>query len=329
VFVEKVGVVGAGAMGAAIAEVMALNGKKVVLKDVQQEFVDRGLKTIDSILNDLVAFHAGKAEREIERIESENGIALTADQKEKIRATKRPTYTQERADQVRKLVRGTTSYDDFADVDLVIEAVVERMDVKQAVFKELDRATPPSTVLATNTSALPISEIAAGASSKRRAKVLGTHFFNPPYALPLVEIVPGIETNRGVVEETVQFFEELRNHRYPMLPVVVKETPGFVVNRILGRALTEAFNLYEEGVASARDIDKAMKAGAGWPMGPLELADMVGVDVLYHVSRNMREMGVGETQRRPIVIDQLYAAGRFGKKTGRGFYDYTTESETE
>lgn len=324
VFVEKVGVVGAGAMGAAIAEVMALNGKQVVLKDVKQEFVDRGLKNIDASLSNLVTFHAGKAEREIERIENDNGIRLTDDQKAKIREAKSPTYTQERADRVRGAIKGTTDWTDFGEVDFVIEAVVERMDVKQAVFRDLEEHTPRHAILATNTSALSITEIAS-AVKDRRQKVIGAHFFNPPTTLPLVEIIPALETHESVVEETIQFFEELRNHRYPMMPVRVKETPGFVVNRILGRAFTEAFNLYEEGVATARDIDKAMKTGAGWPMGPLELADMVGIDVIGHVAKNMKDMGVGETQRTPQIIAQMVASGRLGRKSGRGFYDYRAE----
>lgn len=324
VFVEKVGVVGAGAMGAAIAEVMALNGKQVILKDVKEEFVQRGLKNIEASLSGLVHFHAGKAEREIERIETDNGIRLTDEQKAKIRDAKSPTYTQERAERVLKSIKGTTSYDDFAEVDFVIEAVVERMDIKQQVFRDLEASTPRHAILATNTSALSITEIAS-AVKDRRQKVLGAHFFNPPTTLPLVEIIPALETNEMVVEETIQFFEELRNHRYPMLPVRVKETPGFVVNRILGRAFTEAFNIYEEGIASARDIDKAMKTGAGWPMGPLELADMVGLDVVWHVAKNMREMGVSETQRTPQIIQHMVASGRLGRKSGRGFYDYRTE----
>ncbi len=324
-FIEKVGVVGAGAMGAAIAEVMALNGKKVVLKDVSQELVDRGLKVIDGILNDLVTFHAGKADAEIERIESKNGIELTAEQKAKVHEANRATYDRDRANRVRKAVKGATTYDDFADVDLVIEAVVERMDVKRQVFKDLEAATQSHVVLATNTSTLSITEIASAVSKSRRAKVLGTHFFNPPYTLPLVEIIPGYDTNAGVVEETVGFFEELRNHRFPMLPVVVKETPGFVVNRVLGRAFNEAFLILEEGIASPRDIDKAMKAGAGWPMGPFELADAVGIDVIYHAGRAMREMCAPAEQRVPQTVAQLYHAGRWGKKAGRGVYDYTTE----
>ena len=324
-FVEKVAVVGAGAMGAAIAEVMALNGKQVLLKDVNEEAVQRGLKHVDTVLDELVTFHASKAEAEIRRIEEGNGITLTEEQKAAIREAKKATYDRERADRVRKAIKGVTTYDGFDEVDLVIEAVVERMDVKHAVFKDLEKHTPRHTVLATNTSTLPISQIAAAVSADRRKRVLGAHFFNPPYTLPLVEIIPGYETSPGVVEETVQFFEELRNHRFPMLPVVVKETPGFVVNRVLGRAFNEAFLLYEEGIASMRDIDKAMKAGAGWPMGPFELADMVGVDVLYHAGRSMREQGAPEFQRTPQIVGQLVASGRLGRKTGRGFYDYTTE----
>jgi 3-hydroxybutyryl-CoA dehydrogenase len=324
VYVEKVGVVGAGAMGAAIAEVFALNGKKVVLKDVKEEFVQRGLKNIEASLGNLVTFHAAKAEREIDRIETENGIRLTDDQKAKIREAKAPTYTHERAERVRKAIHGTTSYADFADVDFVVEAALERMDVKQQVFRELEQHTPKHAILATNTSALSITEIAS-AVKDRRGKVLGAHFFNPPTTLPLVEVIPALETNEQTVEDTINLLEELRNHRYPMLPVRVKETPGFVVNRILGRAFTEAFNLYEEGVASARDIDKAMRTGAGWPMGPIELADMVGLDVIHHVATNMAAMGVSQTQRTPQVVHQMVASGRLGKKSGRGFYDYRTD----
>jgi len=324
VYVEKVGVVGAGAMGAAIAEVFALNGKKVVLKDVKEEFVQRGLKNVEASLGNLVQFHQGKAEREIERIESENGIRLTDEQKAKVREAKAPTYTQERADRVMRAIKGTTDWADFADVDFVVEAVVERMDVKQQVFRDLEQHTPRHCILATNTSALSITEIAS-AVKDRRGKVLGAHFFNPPTTLPLVEVIPALETHESTVEETIQFLEELRNHRYPMLPVRVKETPGFVVNRILGRAFTEAFLIYEEGIASARDIDKAMKTGAGWPMGPLELADMVGLDVIQHVAVNMRAMGVSESQRAPQVIQHLVKSGRLGRKTGKGFYDYKNE----
>ena len=204
------------------------------------------------------------------------------------------------------------------------ETPIERMDVKQQIFRELEQHTPRHCILATNTSALSITEIAS-AVKDRRGKVLGAHFFNPPTTLPLVEVIPALETHESAVEETIQFLEELRNHRYPMLPVRVKETPGFVVNRVLGRAFTEAFLIYEEGIASARDIDKAMKTGAGWPMGPLELADMVGLDVIYHVAQNMRAMGVSESQRAPQIIQHMVKSGRLGRKSGKGFYDYRNE----
>jgi len=326
-FIEKVGIIGAGAMGSAIAEVMALNGKKVVIKDINEEAVQRGLKTIDGILNDLVTFHEGKAEAEIRRIEDGNGITLTEEQKAAIREAKKATYTRERAARIRANIKGTTSYDDFQDVDLVIEAAVERMDLKKAIFKELDNVVPRHVIFATNTSALPITELSSAVSPSRRQRFLGMHFFNPPYTLPLIEVIPALDTNPGIVEETIQFLEELRNHRFPMQPIKVKECPGFVVNRILGRVFPEAANILEEGIASARDIDKAMKAGAGWPMGPFELADMVGIDVIYHVAKNMKDMGVSETQRKPLIMDQLYHAGRLGKKSGRGFYDYTATEE--
>ncbi|MGQ0535358.1 MAG: 3-hydroxyacyl-CoA dehydrogenase family protein [Methanobacteriota archaeon] len=323
-FVERVGVVGAGLMGAAIAEVMALNGKQVVLKDVNEDLTKKGMAHVKGILDELVAFHEGKAEAELDRI-ARLGVELTAKQVEQVRLAKKPTYTKERAAEILAQVKPTTSYKDFENVDIVIEAVVERMDVKKKVFQELEAATPKHVTLASNTSALSISELQSAV--KRRQKVVGLHFFNPPYTLPLIEVVPGLETHPGTVDDCINFLGELRNHRFPMLPIKVKETPGFLVNRILGRMLNEAFLCYEEGIAAPRDIDIAMKAGAGLPMGPLELADMVGIDTIAHVQRNMREMGVPESQRMPQIIQQLVHLGRLGKKSGRGFYDYTTEQE--
>jgi 3-hydroxybutyryl-CoA dehydrogenase len=317
-FVQKVGVVGAGQMGAAIAEVMALNGKQVVLKDLNKEYVDRGLRHVDKLLDELVAFHAAKADNEIERIE-DLGIKLSAEQQQRIREVKKPTYTKERADRVRGAIRGTTETKDLAECDIVIEAVFEDLEVKKKVFADLDANTPKHVVLASNTSGLSITSIAA--ATKRPKKVIGLHFFNPPTMLPLVEVIPGIETDEGTVEDVMGLLQELRNHRFPMQPVRVKEIPGFVVNRILGRMLWEAYALSEEGIASPRDIDLAMKAGAGMPMGPFELSDMIGIDVIWHLTHHLAESGF-ETTKPVRVIDQLYAAKRFGRKTGRGFYEY-------
>lgn len=322
-FVEKVAVIGAGEMGAAIAEVMALNGKQVVLKDIKEEYVKSGMQRVRTVLDELVTFHAGKADQEIERIEA-LGITLSDEQKETVREARKPTYDAARADRIFENITPTTSYEDLSDVDIVIEAVVEDLGVKQKVFAELEAHTERHVPLATNTSVLSVSEIAAG-TQDRRQKVFGMHFFNPPYTLPLVEVIPGIETHPSTVENAVNFLEELRGHRYPMQPIVVKERPGFVANRILGRALAEAFLIYEEEAAAPRDIDKACRAGLGWPMGPLELADMVGIDVIHHVMQGLKEMGATGAQSEPQVIKKLYASGRFGKKSGRGFYDYTTE----
>lgn len=318
-FVQKVGVVGAGTMGAAIAEVMALNGKQVVLKDIKPEFVQRGLGIVDGYLDELVKFHAGKAEQEIERIE-DLGIHLTEEQKAKVREVKKPTYTRERADRIRKSITGTTETKDLAECDIIIEAVVENLELKKRVFKDLDENTPRHVVLATNTSGLSVTAIAA--ATQRPGKVVGLHFFNPPTMLPLVEVIPGLQTSESTVEDALGFLQELRNHRFPLQPIRVKETPGFLVNRILGRMLGEAYACYEEGIASPRDIDLAMKAGAGMPMGPLELSDLIGIDVIWHLTNHLRESGALGPQKNVQIIDQMYHAGRFGKKTGRGFYEY-------
>lgn len=317
-FVQKVGVVGAGTMGAAIAEVMALNGKQVVLKDLNKELVDKGLQTIDGLLDELVAFHAGKAQAEIDRIE-DLGVKLSAEQQQRIREVRKPTYAKDRADRVRAAIRGTTETKALAECDIVIEAATENLEVKKEVFADLDANTPRHVVLATNTSGLSVTAIAA--ATKRPKKVIGLHFFNPPTMLPLVEVIPGLETDESTVEDAMGFLQELRNHRFPMQPVRVKEIPGFVVNRILGRMLWEAYALMEEGVASPRDIDLAMKAGAGMPMGPFELSDLIGIDVIHHLTSHLKESGF-ETTKPVRVIEQLYAAGRFGKKSGRGFYEY-------
>jgi 3-hydroxybutyryl-CoA dehydrogenase len=168
---------------------------------------------------------------------------------------------------------------------------------------------------------LSVTEIAS--ATKRPDKVVGVHFFNPPVTLPLVEVIPGMETSEETVNDIIDFMSTIRNHRYPMQPIKVKEVPGFLVNRILFAMMNEAYSCYDEGVASMRDIDLAMKAGAGMPMGPFELSDLVGIDVIYHVENEVRKMTGGNTMRKPSqTIRKLYHSGRYGKKTKRGFYDY-------
>jgi 3-hydroxybutyryl-CoA dehydrogenase len=319
-YVRKVGVVGSGAMGSQIAEIMALNGYEVYLKDVSKEFLDRGMSGIRKNLDELVSFHQSKADREISRIRDQDGITLTEEQISSVRAKLRPTYDEKRASEIYSRVHPSESFDPFRDVDLVIEAIFEEIEEKKKLFRELDQVAK-NAVLATNTSTLSITEIAGVA--KRRDKIVGTHFFNPPITLPLVEVIPGLETSEDTVSDMIDFLSSLRNFRYPMQPIRVKEVPGFLVNRVLGAMWNEAFALNEEGVASMRDIDLAMKSGAGMPMGPFELADLVGIDVLYHVEEAIKRMEGSFLSPRPTqIVKKMYYSGRFGKKTGRGFYNY-------
>lgn len=313
-------------MGARIAEVLAMNNVKVVLRDIDDAALERGMSLIKGDLDELVAFHAQKAQKAIDDFEGKTRVELTDEQKATVQENLKPTYDEERAKRILGNITPTTELADVADVDLVIEAAPENMALKQKIFKELLEHVGDRTVIATNTSTLPISELASALPPERRGRFLGVHFFNPPTTLPLVEIIPGIETMYDVPEDIINFLAPMRNHRYPILPVQVKECPGFLVNRILGPMLQEAFACYEEQVAKPKDIDLAMKAGAGMPMGPLELADLIGLDVVLHAGESIMEQQGGPVPQRPVqVVKQLVAAGRLGKKSGRGFYDYTAE----
>lgn len=322
-FVERVGVVGAGTMGAQLAEVFALNGKQVVLKDVEERFVKGGMDRIKGSLDQLLEFQQSKGDREVEKFEEKTLVQLTPEQREQARKTLRPNFDEKRREGVLARIKPTTRDEDLKDVDLLVEAVVEKLDVKRELFATLDTIVNPTALFATNTSALPVSEIQEALGPRRRQRFLGLHFFNPIQTLPLVEVIAGSETSEETVEDSINFIAQLRNHRYPMAPVRVKETPGFLVNRVLGAMLHEAFRCYEEKIAAPRDIDIAMKAGAGFPMGPLELADMVGLDVIYHAMVNTHERTNGVAPRPPRALESLVKAGHMGKKTGKGFFDYT------
>ena len=320
-FVKRVGVVGGGAMGSQIADIMAINGKEVIIKDISEEYLKKARENVENNLDSLLEFNVTRADKEIERIEKTNQIQLTDEQKNKIKETLKPKFNEDMKKEAMDKIQMTTDYKEFNDVDLVIEAVLETVDLKKQVFAELDKNTPSHAILATNTSSLSVTEIAS--VTNRPERVVGVHFFNPPVTLPLVEVIPGMETSEETVNDMIDFMSSMRNHRYPMQPIRVKEVPGFLVNRILFAMMNEAYSCYDEGVASMRDIDLAMKAGAGMPMGPFELSDLVGIDVIYHVEEEVRKMIGGNTMRQPSqTIRKLYHAGRYGKKTKRGFYDY-------
>ena len=308
--VSRAGVVGAGAMGAAIAELLAFNGVDVVLKDLNAELVGRGLERVKGLVDELVAFQAGRAQKETERIEG-LGIALTLEQQHQIRAHFAPKVTAERGKEILARVHGTTEYSDFGQIDLVIEAVFEQYSIKREVLDALDRTLPEHAVIGSNTSSLSISRLAAGLHHARETLV--THFFNPPGTLPLIEVAAGVDTREDVVTDVIDFLQSLRNHRYPMVPIRVRESPAYLVNRILVPVLNEACFALDEGIAGARDIDLAMKSGAGMPMGPFELADLIGLDVVLEVSETMqRELG-DPKYRSAARLRQLVDAGHLGR----------------
>ncbi len=284
-YIYKAGVVGAGAMGAEIAQVISYSGLPVVLKDVNQELVDKGLA------------HA----RQIYQRRVDRGKMQASEMENKL-----------------VLISGTTDYADFSDCDIVIEAVTEKMSVKQLVFKELDEATPEACILATNTSALSISEIAS--ATKRPEKVVGMHFFYPAAVMKLVEVIPGIQTGDETVDDTMAFTESLRK-----IAVRVNECAGFLVNRLLLPYLNEAVMALGEGAGKAPDID-AMMRDWGFPMGPFTLIDVLGLDVCGSVGDTLYQ-SYGPRMAPAPLWKKLTEAKRYGQKTGAGFYTYGGDAD--
>jgi 3-hydroxyacyl-CoA dehydrogenase len=277
-YIYKAGVIGAGTMGAQIAQVISYAGLPVVLKDLRQDMVDKGLATIRKIYQSRV----------------DKGKMTAGEMEQKL-----------------ALVTGTTSYDDFKEVDLVIEAVFEELGVKQTVFREAETALPESAILATNTSALSISAI--GSALTRPEKLVGLHFFNPAHVMKLVEVIPGLATSSETVDDTVAFAESLRK-----IPVRVQECAGFLVNRLLMPYLNEAALALEDGAAPMKEIDQALTA-TGLPMGPFVLLDMIGIDVAQKVAEILYD-AYGPRMKAAELLDELVKLKRLGQKTGRGFY---------
>ena len=279
-YIYKAAVVGAGAMGAEIAQAITFSGIPVLLKDVDRARVDQGLAAIRKIYQ---------------------------------RRVDRGKMTPEELEQKLALVTGVTDDEGFKDVDLVVEAVPQRLDLKRQIFQALDRATPESAILASNTSSLSIS--ALGGVTKRPHKVIGMHFFYPAHIMKLVEVIPGLETSEETTGDVIAFAEGLRK-----LPVRVNECPGFLVNRILMPYLNEAAFVAQEGAAAPRQIDEAM-VEFGFPMGPFTLVDNLGFDVCREVV-NVLLHAYGSRMQPAAIWERLYALKRYGAKAGAGFYLY-------
>lgn len=280
--IKKIGVLGAGTMGAGIAQVSVEAGFSVVLVDVDTPVIEKALKGVQKAWQK--AIEKGKLGEEDKQ--------------------KRTT-----------LLETGGSISDFKDCDLVIEAIIEKIDIKKKVFQQLDEICPSHAILASNTSALSITEIAA--ATKCPDRVVGMHFFNPVPMMKLVEVIPGAETSQETSSLIIDICLKLGKE-----PVLAKEFPGFIVNRILVPYINEAAMAFQDGVASAAEIDKAMKLGANMPMGPLALCDLVGIDVLLMVCEYFYQE-FGDSKYRPsLALKQKVRAGHLGVKTGKGFYDY-------
>jgi 3-hydroxybutyryl-CoA dehydrogenase len=283
--IKKIGVVGAGTMGNGIAQVAAQIGCEVVMRDIQDSFVEKGIKSIDKFLAKSV--EKGK---------------LQAAEKDKIMGR----------------IKGTTKLADFKDVDYVVEAVLEDINLKKQVFKELDELCRPEVILSTNTSSMSVTEIAA--ATKRPDKVCGMHFFNPVPLMKLVEIIRGFATS----DQTVATSTDLAKKMGKVTVEVKKDSPGFIVNRIMMPHFIEAVKIVEEGIASIPDVDIAVKNGLNYPMGPFELMDLTGIDIAYHVAEYLyKELNKESKWASPNLLKTMIRANKLGRKTGAGWYNYT------
>ena len=282
--IKVIGVLGAGSMGNGIAQVASQAGYQVIMRDIEDRFVQNGLKAIEKFL--IKSVEKGK---------------MTEDQKKGVLSR----------------IKGTTKMEDLKDVDFVIEAVFEDLELKKDVFRKLDELTRSQVILTTNTSSMSVTEIAM--ATKRPEKVAGMHFFNPAPIMKLVEVIRAYHTNDDTVHNVMKMAKKMGKE-----PVEVKkDTPGFIVNRLMIPHVIEAIKMAEEGVASIEDIDKAVKLGLNYPMGPFELMDLTGVDIAHHVAEYLyKELNKESKWSVPTLMKSMIRAGRLGRKTGAGWYKY-------
>ncbi|MDQ3584816.1 MAG: 3-hydroxyacyl-CoA dehydrogenase family protein [Acidobacteriota bacterium] len=287
--IKKVGVLGCGLMGAGIAQTAASAGFDVVVREVSDELCERGFAGI------------------------EKSLAKFAE---------KGTITAEQQKEIRGRLKGTTNFADLADCDIIIEAIIENLDTKRETYQTLDQLCKPETIFASNTSSLSITEMMIATSAARQKRFVGLHFFNPVPLMKIVEVVRTILTDEQVYEQCVEFSKQLGK-----TPVRASDKTGFIVNRLLVPYMLDAIRALEEGVGSITDIDNAMKLGLGYPMGPFTLGDFVGLDTTYYIAEIMFNEFREKRFAPPPLLKRMVLAGLYGRKSGRGFYDYTQDAK--
>jgi 3-hydroxybutyryl-CoA dehydrogenase len=285
--IRKVGVLGCGLMGAGIAQVAATAGFETVVREVSDELINKGFGGIDKSLAKF----------------AEKGTITAAQQSE-----------------IRGRLSGTTKFDELADCDIVLEAIIENLEEKRSTYRQLDSICKSETIFASNTSSLSITEMMTATSEERQRRFVGLHFFNPVPLMKLVEVVHTILTDEAIYEQVVEFSKKLGK-----VPVRAGDKTGFIVNRLLVPYMLDSIRALEEGVGSIVDIDNAMKLGLGYPMGPFTLGDFVGLDTTYYIAEIMFNEFREKRFAPPPLLKRMVLAGLYGRKSGRGFYDYTKD----